>query len=202
MSIRAAFRSPSGFCQIYSEDKEEHSVLSTDTTRKKVKKPKHTEKEVVKDLLFMIRSTRDAYAIAANQRGFDFPIFVCKYDLNKLSILPFTHQLVSVSVDDLALSFKEDISVFKEATIEIPEGSPAPYRSRERCLSAEGLEYETERYPSIVLHARMLDMEAYRRNRNNLIWREVALPLAGLAAQIVQHEVDHTRGLGIWNFNF
>ena len=184
-------------------------ILNTDTTRKrhacdiciKNKGNRHTEKEVVKDLLFSLSNTRDAYAIAANQRGFDFPIFVVKFDLDKASMLPFAHDMISVDTDTLSIALKVSPSVFKDPSIELVEGT-REYASRESCLSSEGMEYTTKRYYQIRLHAKMLDIEAFRRNKNNLAWKSVILPLSGLASQIVQHEVDHLHGMGPWSFNF
>lgn len=200
MMEEKVFRDPTKFCQVTSHNSAEYSPLLKDNMKNK--KTKHEERVVVKDLLFSIRHTPRAYAIAANQRGWeDSPIFVCRQDPTKLSKLPPTHELATV-LNDLSTitALREDIHVFKDPRIEIVQGSKK-YISRESCLSHEGLEYTTERYDRIKLYAKMLDMQAYRANKNNLLWREIVFELEGLGAQIIQHEVDHLYGTGIWDFS-
>lgn len=193
------FRDPSRFCQIDSPDATEYTPLTRDNSVSKVSKQE--ERLVVKDLMTSLRNTRHAYAIAANQRGWtNCPIFICKQDPTKLSKLPPTHELASVlgSLATVA-ALREDVHVFKNPKIELLKDS-TKYHSRESCLSKDGLEYSTERYTKIILHTKMLDLRAYRANKSQLTWIEVAFELEGLGAQIIQHEVDHLYGCGIWDF--
>lgn len=57
-----------------------------------------------------------------------------------------------------------------------------PYQTKEGCLSLQG-ERPTTRYQHIVV------------SFQDLRGRQQTLPLSGLAAEIVQHEIDHCNGI-------
>lgn len=66
------------------------------------------------------------------------------------------------------------------------------YIVREQCLSDHGVEHIVRRYRSIlVYYSQIIDGELVYNNKYER--------LAGLDAQVFQHEVDHLRGRCIWN---
>lgn len=165
---------------------------------------KSKDVEIVKDLMSSIRQTPEALAIAANQRGYLRPIFVSKFPLDLLNEFPFAEKLTKEHFKSLQKLIQPTIYLFPAY---VGAEASASVRSLESCLSLNYGEtlVEVERPHTIDTVSRVLDMNAYSRNKRRLMFHTVEQRLSGLAAQIYQHEVDHLQGYGIWdigNFNY
>jgi len=187
------YKDPTKIAQVYSKYPKEYQPLHINHYEVKAV---GDERVVVKDLLNSFRHLPGAIGIAAPQRGhIGHTIFVTAFGPDTMSDYPVMELLPPNSLPKY-----RDVHVFKDVNLEIP-GDVNTVASAESCLSFEGHERVVTRYYFALMTAKMLDMKAYRRNKNNLVWREVVIPLKGLGSQVVQHEMDHCLGRGIWSYD-
>lgn len=191
------FTDPKYYMQ--AEDKG-NNPLHKNLLRAKEQRPKQgapkVETKVVSDLLYSLNHTPHALAVAANQRGWEVPIFSSRWDLETLNNLP-----VSADLDakhQHYLSCATNLTVYKNPsyTQVIEDGTVF---TEESCLSWEGRTGLMERFNTIDVSVEVLDLWARKGNRSRNVWNKKSFRLSGLAAQIFQHEYDHLIGLGIWN---
>ena len=92
-----------------------------------------------------------------------------------------------------------DVKLLNDEGLSAPVALPA-VACRECCLSGDNLgEVTTRRNKEVGIMAKFLDMNAYSKNKKNLIWRIKTIDnLVGLGGQVLQHEFEHLQGNGIW----
>lgn len=195
---KSNFKDPRAFVQRGSTD----NVLSFDCFRNT---DSSKDVEIVKDLLNSLRHTPEAFAIAANQRGYKRPIFVSRFPLDMINAFPLAEKLTKTHFKSLQKLVQPTVYLFP--TFSTEEHNSLSVRSLESCLSlCYGEMYvEVERFLSIDIHTKVLNMRAYSSNKRRLEWHTLGTALSGLGAQIYQHEADHLLGYGIWevgDFNY
>lgn len=189
---RNKYSDPRYFLQAHDRG---HNPLHTNVLRANTqKKATEDEVKVVADLLYSITHTTHAFAIAANQRGWNSPIFIARWDLEQLRGLPMSDQLSIIHQSEL--KDRRNITLYRNPHY-VPL-SDEVYVS-ESCLSYEGEQCLVKRHMHIEATVEVLDMVARRGNRSRNHWTKKTFILEGLAAQIFQHEYDHLIGLGVWN---
>lgn len=156
---------------------------------------------VVSDLLFCLLNRIDAFAVAANQRGWNAPIFASRFDLSEISHLPVSHKLTDEDHKSLRKLSQKGPAVYKNPKYFVDHNQEMYVATIECCLSwFDGQAVERmKRFSRIYVEVEMLDMVARKANRSRLQWKKVEFELTGLGAQIFQHEYDHLSGLGIYS---
>ena len=173
-----------------------HNPLHINLIRaNKPKKTSEDEVKVVADLIYSLTHTDHAFAVAANQRGWEAPIFVTRWALDTINLLPMSDALD----EGHHILLRSNISptLYRNPSYK-PVSNDMTY-VEESCLSFEGDSGLMKRYNKIEVTAEVLDMVARRGNRKRNQWHKVTLVLEGLASQIFQHEYDHLLGVGVWN---
>lgn len=163
--------------------------------------PQFEEREIVKKLMAAMRVTPHALAIASNQIGIKAPFIILRNPLRTLEAFKMITKDKELDprlrlIDPAPIVIKDPVLWFFA-----DKGSIA---CRECCLSANSLgEVTTLRKKEVGIAGKFLDMVAYRKNKGNLIWnRQTVDHLEGLGAQILQHELEHILGAGIWGHQY
>ena len=134
-------------------------------------------------------STPGALAVAGNQVGSRHRFFVAKYDLLKLSNATYR------SLGMRTKTHPDDFGTFVYLNPFFEVVDYDQVESVEGCLSYEG-EVSVPRYKNIIFQGTEIrlisddyaDLKVFKKKLKNL------------SSQIVQHEVDHLEGKGIWHY--
>lgn len=175
-------------------DNKRHRVLHEDCF---IRDANFDDKEVVKQLVSAMRVTPHALAIAANQIGIKAPFIILRNPIATLEL--FGLITLKTDLDPRLMHIEPRPVVIKDPVLWFysDKGSIA---CRECCLSGDSIgEVTTLRKQEVGIIGKFLDMKAYSKNRGNLIWnRKTVDYLSGLGAQVLQHEMEHLHGSGIW----
>lgn len=146
--------------------------------------------EVASDIdraLEALISTPGALAVAGNQVGSRHRFFVTKYDLLKLSNATYR------SLSRRTKTHHNDFGTFVYLNPFFEALDYDQVESVEGCLSYEG-EVSVPRYKNIIFQG----TEVKLGSGDSACLKVFKKRLKNLSAQVVQHEVDHLEGKGIW----